>query len=137
MSIALLVSGEAQTGIFEKKVAGNLIIPRAYPFDLQKDENVETTIINRQIEISKKAEWVIDLVPAGERVIALSLGERALLRQRAIIYQLERADVVILVGKNSEWIGWRQGKDKIPAELSSIPPFLRGGRRIPRQLIIV
>ena len=115
---------------------GNLIIVRAYPFDLEKDEEIEDEIIKQKLELSKKAEWVIDLVPAGEKVIALSLKERELLRQRTVIYQLERAELVIFVGENEQWLNWRQGKDVIPAELSSFPDTLRG-RRIPSELRLV
>ena len=119
-----------------EKQPGRLIIPRAYPFDLQKEEIEENMIIS-QLEISKKAEWVIDLVPAGERVISLSLKERELLRQRAVIYQLERADVVIFIGENPQWLKWRQEKEAIPAELSSLPPDLRGKRKISSEMIVI
>ena len=78
---------------------------------------------------------MIDLVPAGENIIALSLKKRAVLRQRAVIYQLERADVVIMVGENPQWLKWRKGQEAIPAELSSIPASL--SREIPNELIVV
>jgi hypothetical protein len=114
----------AQTG------SDSLIIPRAYPYDLQRDEDgVDAELIKSQLELSKKADWLIDLVPAGEKVIALSLKERALLRIRAVIYQLERADVVIFVGENAQWLKWRQGKETVPVALSSLPPSLHGTRK--------
>jgi len=123
---------------FAQKGTGSLIIPRAYPYNLQRDEEgVEPEIIKQQLSLSQKADWVIDLVPAGEKVIGLSLKERALLRQRAVIYQLERADVVIIVGENAQWLKWRQGKETIPAELSSLPASLRGSRKIPKKGWIV
>jgi hypothetical protein len=34
--------------------------------------------------------------------MALSLKERELLRQRAVIYQLERAELVIFIGENPQ-----------------------------------
>ena len=116
---------------------GNLIVVQPYPFDLQKDEEIDAEFIKKKLELSKKAEWVIDLVTAGEKVIALSLQERAILQQRAVIYQLERADLVILVGENPQRLNWRQGKEIIPAELSSIPKTLRRSRENPRELRIV
>jgi hypothetical protein len=70
-------------------------------------------------DVQIKAEWIIDVVS----------------KERAIIYQLERADVVIMLGENQQWIKWRQGKEKIPAELSSIPASLN--RTIPKELIII
>ena len=82
---------------------------------------------------SEKAEWIIDLLPAGKQATSLTEEERQIQQQRAVIYQLERADVVIMVGENQQWIKWRQGKEKIPAELSSIPASL--GRKIPSTYI--
>ncbi len=108
----------------------NIIIVQAYPYDLETDEEIEAELIKKKLELSQKAEWVIDLVPAGEKVIALSLKERELLQQRAVIYQIERADLVIFVGENPQWLKWRQGKEMIPAELSSFPETLRGSREI-------
>ncbi len=118
-----------------KKQPGNLIIARPYPYDLQKEEGLETEMINHQLELSQQAEWVIDLVPAGKQLISLSQEERTLQRQRAVIYLLERADVVIMVGENQQWMRWRQGKEAIPAEWSSIPASLN--REIPSELIMV
>jgi hypothetical protein len=40
-----------------------------------------------------------------------------------------------MLGENQQWIKWRQGKEKIPAELSSIPASLN--RTIPKELIII
>jgi len=76
------------------KQAANLIIARPYPTE--------------ETELSKKAEWIIDVVS----------------KERAIIYQIERADVLIMVGENPQWLKWRQGEEKIPEELSSIPASL-------------
>ncbi len=70
-------------------------------------------------DVQIKAEWIIDVVS----------------KERAIIYQLERADVVIMLGENQQWMRWRQGKEKIPAELSSIPASLN--REIPREMIVL
>jgi hypothetical protein len=70
-------------------------------------------------DVQIKADWIIDVVS----------------KERAIIYQLERADIVIMLGENQQWIKWRQGKEKIPAELSSIPASLN--RTIPKELIII
>ncbi len=67
---------------------------------------------------SEKAEWIINLTP-----------------EQAIIYQLERADVVIMIGKNEQWTNWRQSKEAIPAELSSIPASLT--RKIPNKMIML
>lgn len=123
----------AQMGL---KQSARLIIPRAYPFDLPKApkaSNVEEDLIltKSQLDISQKADWVIDLVPAGKTLNSLTMEERTSLRQRAVIYQLERADVVILVGENAQWLKWRQGEETIPVDLSSLPPSLRGSRKIP------
>jgi hypothetical protein len=82
-----------------------LIIPSPYPDYLEK-------------EITKQAEWIIDVVS----------------KERAIIYQLERADIVIMIGENQQWIRWRQGEEKIPEELSSIPVSL--SREIPNEVIV-
>lgn len=94
-----------------------LIIPSPYPNDLQK-----------QI----KPEWIIDLLPAGKQA---TTEQQQIQQQRAVIYQLERADIVIMIGENPQWIRWRQGKEKIPEELSSIPASLN--REIPREMIIL
>jgi hypothetical protein len=96
----------------------SLIIPSPYPNDLQI-----------------KAEWIIDLLPAGKQPTSLTEQEKQIQQQRAVIYQLERADIVIMIGENSQWIKWRQGEEKIPAELSSIPASLN--RKIPREMIMV
>ncbi len=83
---------------------------------------------------SEKAEWIIDLLPAGKQPISLTAEEQEIQQQRAVIYQLERAEVLIMIGENQQWIKWRQGTETIPAELSSIPASL--SREIPNKLIM-
>ncbi len=113
---------------------GRLLIIRSYPFDLQQDEDIEKDMIQTQLALSKQAEWVIDLMPSGQKVIGMSLKERAILRQRAVIYQIERADLIIFSGENTQWHNWRHGKTPIPAELSSLPASLQHSRKIPNKV---
>ncbi|WP_069472575.1 RyR domain-containing protein [Candidatus Marithrix sp. Canyon 246] len=96
-----------------------LIIPRPYPNEQKYPE----------------ADWIIDLLPAGKQPTSLTTEEREIQHQRAIIYQLERADIVIMAEENQQWIKWRQGEETIPTELSSIPSSLN--RTIPSELIMV
>jgi len=121
----------AQAGLEQfANQAGRLIIPRAYPYDSAEQQT-----------LSEQADWVIALLPAGQAVNDLELSEAAPQRQlqRAQVYILERADV-ILVGEEEQtrqWAEWRQGKALIPVELSSLAPSLRGKREIPRADFIV
>jgi len=122
----------AQAGLEQfANQAGRLINPRAYPYESTEQQT-----------LSEQADWVIDLLPAGQAVNDLELTEAAPQRQlqRAQVYILERADIVILVGEDEQtrqWSEWRQGKTLIPVELSSLPPSLRGKRQIPRAGFIV
>jgi len=48
--------------------------------------------------------------------------------------------VVILVGEQGQiqqWLNWRQGKEAIPVELSSLPAALRSKREMPREIRMV
>jgi hypothetical protein len=115
---ALQNKQEQQLAEIAIQQGAKLIIPSPYPSEQEI-----------------KAEWIIDLLPAGKQPTSLTEQEKQIQQQRAVIYQLERADIVIMIGENPQWIRWRQGKEKIPAELSSIPASLN--REIPREMIVV
>lgn len=109
----------AQTSL---KQTERLIIPRAYPFTATKE-----------IKLSEQADWIIDLLPAGE-----TSAQTEQQQQRAQAYILERADIIILVGEDEQtqqWAQWRQ--EKTPIKLTSLPPSLRDKRQIPQAGYII